>query len=69
MPTPRGSKVFVAAKGAPEIIRHKCNYVPDDYETTYKFFTRRGSRVLALGYKYIEEDLSADEVKNQYIKC
>ncbi|CAG8522745.1 9987_t:CDS:10 [Ambispora gerdemannii] len=61
---PRNSKTFVAVKGAPETLRHMYVYVPDDYEDTYKFFTRRGSRVLALGYKYLTVNLNSEEINN-----
>lgn len=32
--------------------------LPKEYETTFKSFTRSGSRVLALGYKYLENNIS-----------
>jgi magnesium-transporting ATPase (P-type) len=35
--------------------------VPDNYDETYKYFTRRGSRVLALGQKEMPA-MSANEV-------
>jgi cation-transporting ATPase 13A1 len=60
--TPRGKKTFIAVKGAPETLRHMYAYVPDDYEETFKFFTRRGSRVLALGYKYLQDNMSLEQV-------
>jgi len=44
---------FAGVKGAPETIRKMLAHVPDDYEETFKYFTRMGSRVLALGYKYM----------------
>jgi cation-transporting ATPase 13A1 len=40
-----------AVKGAPETIKTMLTVVPEDYDETYKWFTRRGSRVLALGFK------------------
>lgn len=40
-----------AVKGAPETIKTMLSSVPDNYDETYKWFTRRGSRVLALGIK------------------
>ena len=60
--TPRGKKTFIAVKGAPETLRHMYTFVPDDYEETFKFFTRRGSRVLALGYKYLQDNMTINEV-------
>lgn len=47
----RGS--FAGVKGAPETIMRMLSVVPADYEETYKYFTRRGSRVLALAYKQL----------------
>lgn len=47
---------FVGVKGAPETVRNMLVEVPPNYEETFKYFTRRGSRVLALGYKYLSAD-------------
>lgn len=47
---------FVGVKGAPETIMKMLVTVPDDYEETFKYFTRRGSRVLALAYKQLTTD-------------
>lgn len=44
---------FVGVKGAPETIMKMLVDVPADYEATFKYFTRKGSRVLALAYKYL----------------
>jgi cation-transporting ATPase 13A1 len=40
-----------AVKGAPETIKTMLSVVPEHYDETYKWFMRRGSRVLALGFK------------------
>ncbi|RUP50895.1 hypothetical protein BC936DRAFT_137174 [Jimgerdemannia flammicorona] len=58
------AKTFVSVKGAPETLRKMYTHVPDNYEETYKFFTRRGSRVLALGYKFLKDGLSSDQINN-----
>lgn len=42
---------LAAVKGAPETIKQMLATVPEGYDDTYKWFTRRGSRVLALGIK------------------
>ncbi|KAK9762137.1 putative cation-transporting ATPase 1 [Basidiobolus ranarum] len=42
---------FVAVKGAPEVLQKMLTRVPERYEEIYKYYSRRGSRVLALGYK------------------
>ncbi|CAK7210546.1 putative cation-transporting ATPase 1 [Sporothrix curviconia] len=47
---------FVAVKGAPETIMKMLVTVPADYEETFKYFTRTGSRVLALAYKQLTTD-------------
>ena len=47
---------FVGVKGAPETIQKMLVNVPADYEATFKFFTRKGSRVLALAYKNLTTD-------------
>ena len=52
----RNSSTLVSVKGAPETIRKFLVHVPQNYEETFKHFTRNGSRVLALGYKYLSEE-------------
>ncbi|KAL8687937.1 MAG: hypothetical protein Q9218_006025 [Villophora microphyllina] len=47
---------FVGVKGAPETIRTMLTKAPPNYEETFKYFTRNGGRVLALGYKYLATD-------------
>ncbi|KAF8853725.1 hypothetical protein BDZ45DRAFT_66575 [Acephala macrosclerotiorum] len=47
---------FVGVKGAPETIMKMLVTVPADYEETFKYFTRKGSRVLALAYKHLSTD-------------
>lgn len=72
-----GKKVrgtFVGVKGAPETIQKRLLKLPPDYEETYKYFTRKGSRVLALAYKYLstESELGSgriNEFKREQIEC
>jgi cation-transporting ATPase 13A1 len=47
------NRVVIAVKGAPETIKTmlRPDAIPEGYDETYKYFTRRGSRVLALGIK------------------
>lgn len=47
-------RVLVSVKGAPETIKKMLVTVPDAYDETYKYYTRRGSRVLALASKDME---------------
>lgn len=58
------AKTLVSVKGAPETLRKMYSAIPDNYEETFKFFTRRGSRVLALGYKFLKDGLSGDQINN-----
>ncbi|KAF9585540.1 hypothetical protein BGW38_001911 [Lunasporangiospora selenospora] len=58
------TKLFVAVKGAPETLKNMYTQIPKHYEEIYKQFTRRGSRVLALGYKYLPDGLNADQINN-----
>ncbi|KAG7124638.1 Manganese-transporting ATPase 4 like protein [Verticillium longisporum] len=65
---------FVGVKGAPETIMKRLTTVPADYEETYKYFTRRGSRVLALAYKQLstEGELSSgkiNDLKREQVEC
>ncbi|KAJ1914073.1 putative cation-transporting ATPase 1 [Tieghemiomyces parasiticus] len=49
---------FAAVKGAPETLQTMFSEVPAGYEAAYKSFSRRGSRVLALGFKPLTGVLS-----------
>ena len=65
---------FVGAKGAPETIRKMLVTVPPKYEETYKYFSRNGGRVLALGYKYFKvgEELKQariNDLKREEVEC
>lgn len=57
---------FVGVKGAPETIRTMLTKTPPNYEETFKFFTRNGGRVLALGYRYLsaESELGQTRINN-----
>ena len=52
----KSKSTMVGVKGAPETIRAMLVDTPPRYEDTYKFFTRNGARVLALGYKYLSAE-------------
>ncbi|KDQ55430.1 hypothetical protein JAAARDRAFT_208707 [Jaapia argillacea MUCL 33604] len=56
-----GGRNIAAVKGAPETIKTMLAHIPAGYDETYKWFTRRGSRVLALGIKEMEQ-LSGDKI-------
>ncbi|KAK0621898.1 hypothetical protein B0T17DRAFT_494494 [Bombardia bombarda] len=59
---------FVGVKGAPETIMKRLSIVPQDYEETFKYFTRRGSRVLALAYKQLTIDTELNTNKINELK-
>ena len=61
-------KNFVAAKGAPETIRTMVVDAPENYEEIYKSFTRAGSRVLALAYKYLDTNVNVNKVTREEIE-
>jgi manganese-transporting P-type ATPase len=54
-------KLFVAVKGAPETIKGMLSDIPEFFDDTYKRFTRQGSRVLALGYRELD-NMPSDKV-------
>ncbi|KAG4418478.1 hypothetical protein IFR04_008372 [Cadophora malorum] len=65
---------FVGVKGAPETIMKMLVTVPKDYEETFKYFTRKGSRVLALAYKHLstESELGSgriNELKREKVEA
>lgn len=55
-------RTLVAVKGAPETLKHMITNLPPTYEETYKSFTRTGGRVLAFGYKFLEDNISSTRV-------
>ncbi len=56
-----GGKLVAAVKGAPQTNRTTLVLVPQDYNEAYEWYTRQGSRVLALGMKEMDA-LKTDEV-------
>ncbi|KAI8459835.1 Ca2+-transporting ATPase [Phakopsora pachyrhizi] len=66
----RQSRTFAAVKGAPEVIKKMIVDAPSHYENTYKYYTRRGSRVLTLAYKFMNtsgakiNDLTREQVES-----
>ncbi|KAH9975290.1 ATPase [Lactifluus volemus] len=57
-----GGRGLVSVKGAPETLKTMLAHVPSYYDETYKWYTRRGSRVLALGMKEYDS-ISTDKIK------
>ncbi|ORY07354.1 hypothetical protein K493DRAFT_310267 [Basidiobolus meristosporus CBS 931.73] len=63
VPGGNSRQYFIAVKGAPEILQKMYKNVPKDYEDVYKYYSRRGSRVLALGYKRLTtQQLREDQI-------
>lgn len=69
-----GKKGFAAVKGAPETLKGMYVDVPEGYDEVYKNFTRQGSRVLALGYKWLDTHspsainaFSRDEIESKLV--
>ncbi|EJD45106.1 hypothetical protein AURDEDRAFT_114214 [Auricularia subglabra TFB-10046 SS5] len=56
-----GGRTLVAVKGAPETLRGMLASVPEFYDETFKWYTRRGARVLALGWRE-EQTLSNEKI-------
>ncbi|KZV70146.1 endoplasmic reticulum Ca-transporting P-type ATPase [Peniophora sp. CONT] len=54
-------KGLASVKGAPETIKGMLSRVPEGYDETFKWYTRRGSRVLALGMKEFDS-LNTDRI-------
>lgn len=63
-PSLSAPKTFVAVKGAPETLKTMYSQVPEKYVDIYRHFTSKGSRVLALGYKVLDTQLSANEIND-----
>lgn len=62
-------KNFVAVKGAPETIRKMLVDAPEHYEECFKSFTRAGSRVLALAYKYLDSGVNVQKVNRADVEA
>ncbi|KAH6569325.1 hypothetical protein BASA50_003384 [Batrachochytrium salamandrivorans] len=67
-------RTLIAAKGAPETIKGMLKNLPKDYDEHYKYWARRGKRVLAFAYKHAPHmsvsqirDLSRDETEKDLI--
>ena len=59
---------FIGVKGAPETIQKMLIKVPPYYEETFKYFTRNGGRVLALGYRYLSTDSELGQTRINNLK-
>lgn len=57
-----GKKLVASVKGAPETLKPMFSNLPDNYDETFKSFTRKGSRVLALGTKVM--NIQPDQINH-----
>ena len=64
----KNRSTFVGVKGAPETIRDMLIKAPPDYDETFKYFTRNGGRVLALGYRYLSTDSELGQTRINNLK-
>lgn len=55
---------IVTVKGAPETLKNMYSSTPENYESTYLSLSRRGARVLALGYKKLAPALTPQDLRN-----
>ncbi|KAI9136899.1 hypothetical protein BKA69DRAFT_1101510 [Paraphysoderma sedebokerense] len=62
--SPSLNEWVASVKGAPETIKEmlKQDGIPKGYDETYKWFARKGSRVLALGWKKMDGKMNAHKV-------
>lgn len=54
LPSASKRRTMVAVKGAPETLKSMYREIPSEYESTYKWYAQRGSRVLALGIRWMD---------------
>ncbi|XP_076162802.1 endoplasmic reticulum transmembrane helix translocase [Ptiloglossa arizonensis] len=54
---------MTTVKGAPEVIKDMLTSVPENYDSTYLALSRRGARVLALGYRKLSGPLSSQDLR------
>lgn len=62
---PGASEIHYMAtvKGAPEILKNMLSSVPKNYDSTYLSLSRRGARVLALGYRKLSGTFSSQDLR------
>ncbi|XP_012219639.2 endoplasmic reticulum transmembrane helix translocase [Linepithema humile] len=54
---------MVAVKGAPETLKTMLSSVPENYDSIYLSLSRRGARVLALGYRKLSGISSSQDIR------
>ncbi|XP_011304938.1 manganese-transporting ATPase 13A1 [Fopius arisanus] len=63
LPNSTEVQYMVTVKGAPETLKNMFSSIPDNYEANYLRLSRRGARVLALGYKRLPSSLSSQDLR------
>lgn len=63
-PNTTETNYIVTVKGAPETLKNMYSSIPDNYESTYLSLSRRGARVLALGYKKLPEVVTSQDLRS-----
>ncbi|KYQ50837.1 putative cation-transporting ATPase 13A1 [Trachymyrmex zeteki] len=54
---------MATVKGAPETLKNMLSSVPENYDSIYLSLSRRGARVLALGYRKLTGSFSSQELR------
>ncbi|CAK9815789.1 Endoplasmic reticulum transmembrane helix translocase [Anthophora quadrimaculata] len=54
---------MTTVKGAPEVLKTMLSSIPDNYDATYLALSRRGARVLALGYRKLSGPLTSQDLR------
>ncbi|NP_001135438.1 ATPase type 13A1 [Nasonia vitripennis] len=55
---------IITVKGAPETLKKMYSSVPDNYDDIYLSLSRRGARVLALGYRKLPSSTTLSDLRN-----
>lgn len=63
-------ELLAATKGAPEVLKPMFSSLPANYDELYRHYTRRGSRVIALGYRWLDVPVSkARTITREQVEC
>lgn len=65
---PSNKQLLAATKGAPEVLKPMFAVLPSNYDDLYRHYTRRGSRVIALGYRWMDAS-AARSIKREQVEC
>ena len=62
------NQLLAATKGAPEVLKPMFTALPSNYDQVYRHYTRHGSRVIALGYRWLDAN-EARSIKREQVEC